>query len=341
VAQHANEGATMHRNRHAGATLAAAAVIVAAIAPRPQALAAPSGLAWDSVTKVSRSGDAATLQPGSFDQDYAQAAAVSPPPESTGGGMMGKMKQAMATAQHLQALLQSGFAERHYVAGAKERIDDVSDQRATILDCAAGTITTLDLRRKTYRVEPLNAPSSPGASGSAGAPQPRATGDVTSIAITIANTALGARNLGGQPTNGFSSEMSFKESTASGASHSYNGDLVGYYSSFANPAPACERPNPAVPGRQSPPDAAQTMTALTGGFTRFTRALALAGVDPRFSIKQSGPPLPRGQFAMYQAATIGGGPEGGATFVSERGNVRAVSTDDPVFSVPSDFTREQ
>ena len=44
---------------------------------------------------------------------------------------------------------------------------------------------------------------------------------------------------------------------------------------------------------------------------------------------------------MYQAATIGGGPEGGATFVSERGNLRPVSADDPVFGVPSDFTREQ
>ncbi len=331
----------MYRSRLAGATLAAVIVAFAALTPQPRAIAAPNGLAWDSVTKVSRSGDAATLQPGSFDQDYAQAAAVTPPPESTGGGMMGKMKQAMAMAQHLQALLQNGFAERYYFAGSKERVDQVSEQKATILDCAAGTITTLDLRRKTYRVDSLNAPSAPSSSGSAAAPQPRATDDVTSIAITIANTALGARSVGGQPTNGFSSDMSFKETTASGKSQSYNGDLLGYYSTYANPSPACERPSTPASGRQSPQDAAQAMTAMTGGFTRFTRALALAGVDSRFSIKQSGPPLPRGKFAMYQAATIGGGPEDGATFVSERGNLRPVSADDPVFSVPSDFTREQ
>jgi hypothetical protein len=330
----------MHRNRFACATLAAALVALA-LAPIGQALGADSGLAWDSVTKFSRSGDAATLQPGSFDQDYAQAAAVAPPPESTGGGMMGKMKQAMAMAQHLQALLRNGFAERHYVAGSKERIDEVSDQKAAILDCAAGTMTTLDVRRKTYRVESLNASPAPSSSGGATAPQPRATDDVTSIAITIANTALGAKNIGGQPTNGFSSEMSFKETNASGKAQSYNGDLVGYYSNYANPSPACEGPRPAAPGRQSPMDAAQTLTAMTAGFTRFTRALALAGADSRFSIKQSGPALPRGKFAMYQAATIGGGPEGGATFVSERGNLRPISADDPIFGVPSDFTRGQ
>ena len=63
------------------------------------------------------------MQPGSFDQDYAQAAAVAPPPEDAGGGMFGKMKQAMAMAQHLQALLRNGFAERYYVAGSKVRVD--------------------------------------------------------------------------------------------------------------------------------------------------------------------------------------------------------------------------
>lgn len=330
----------MFRNRLAGAIVAAAAIAFFAIAPLPPALAAPNGLAWDSVTKFSRSGDAATLQPGSFDQDYAQAAAVAPPPEDTRGGMFGKMKQAMAMAQHLQALLRNGFAERYYVAGSKVRADQVSEQKATILDCAAGTLTTLDLRRKTYRVESLNASPAPSSSGSA-APQPRATSDVTSIAITIANTALGARSVGGQPTSGFSSEMSFKETRASGESQSYNGDLVGYYSNYANPSPACERPSPAAPGRQSPADAAQIMATMTAGFGRFTRALALAGVDSRFSLKQSGPALPRGKFAMYQAATIGGGSEGGATFVSERGNLRPISADDPVFSVPNDFTREQ
>ena len=238
----------MLRYRLAGAALSAAVLAAAAIAPASRVLAASSGLAWDSVTKVSRSGDAATMQPGSFDQDYAQAAAVAPPPDSSGGGMMGKMKQAMAMAQHLQALLQSGFAERHYVAGSKERVDQVSDQTATILDCAAGTITTLDLRRKTYRVASLTVPSASTSSGGASGPQPGPTSDVTSIAITIANTALGTRNLGGQPAKGFSSEMSFKETNASGASQSYNGDLVSYYSSYANPAPACERPSPGTSG---------------------------------------------------------------------------------------------
>ncbi len=40
--------------------------------------------------------------------------------------------------------------------------------------------------------------------------------------------------------------MSFNETTPSGESQSYNGDLVGYYSSYANPSPACEFPSPSA-----------------------------------------------------------------------------------------------
>jgi hypothetical protein len=80
---------------------------------------------------------------------------------------------------------------------------------------------------------------------------------------------------------------------------------------------------------------------MTGGYARFMRALSQAGLSSRVSLKQSGPPLPRGKLAMYEAATIGGGQRGGATFVTERGNVRSISPNDPIFSVPGDFTREQ
>jgi len=311
------------------------ALIVAVIlVPSLKAPAAPNGLAWDSVMKLSINVDAATLQPGSFDQDYAQAAAVQPPSES-GGGFFGKMNQAVAMGQHMQALMQNGFAERHYIAGSKERTDQVADQTATIVDCVARTITTLDLRKKTYRVVSMDTPSAPSSSAGSGAPQPRATDDGTKIAIVISNKALGSRELGGQSTTGFSSDMSFTETKPSGESQSYNGDLVGYYSSHANPAPSCSRS-----GAPSP-NGAQTFSAMAGGYARFMHALSLAGMDSRFSLKQSGPPLPRGRLAMYEAATIGGGPRGGGTIITERGNLRPISANDPVFSVPSDFTREQ
>jgi hypothetical protein len=329
----------MLRYHLAAATLVAIVALAAGPLPAP---ASPNGLAWDSVTKISRNTDAASLQPGSFDQDYATAAAVPPPPESTGGGVFGKMNQAMAMGQHLQALLQNGFAERLYVAGSKERTDQVSDQTATIVDCTARTITTLDVRKKTYRVVSMDTGSAPSSSGgTASAPQPRATDDGTRDAITIANKALGSRELAGQPTNGFSSDMSFTETKASGESQSYNGDLVGYYSRYPNPTPDCSPIGGASRNTQGGPNGAQALSAMTGGYARFMRALSQAGLSSRVSLKQSGPPLPRGKLAMYEAATIGGGQRGGATFVTERGNVRSISPNDPIFSVPGDFTREQ
>lgn len=321
-------------------SFASAALLAALASAYSPVSAAPNGLAWDSVIKISMNGDASNLQPGSFAQDFAQAETVQPPPESTGGGLFGGVNKAMAMGQHMQALVQNGFAERHYIAGSKERTDQLSEQTATITDCAARTITTLDLRKKTYRVVSMDqrgAPSS-GSSGGNSAPQGRPTDDVRSIAITIANTALGSRTVGGQSTNGYKSDMSFTVTKMSGGSQSFNGDILAYYSSYANPAPACSPFGTA--SRDSNPDAARSFSAMTQGYAQFMRALGLAGIDKRFSLKQSGPPLPRGKLAMFEAATIGGGSGGGGTFITERGDIRAISPNDPIFSVPADFTRE-
>lgn len=302
--------------------------------------AASSGLAWDSVTKVAMNADASSLQPGSFDQDFAQAATVQPPPESTGGGMFAGVNKAMAMGQHMQALIQNGFAERHYVAGSKERTDQLSEQTATITDCAARTITTLDLRKKTYRVVSMDQGRTSSSASGASAPQPRPTDDGSRISIVIANTALGSRVVGGQSTSGFKSDMSFTDTKPSGESQTFNGNLLAYYSNYSNPAPTCTL-FATTSTSADPNSGARAFSAMTMGYARFTGALALAGLDKRFTIKESGPALPRGKLAMYEAATIGGGQRGGGTFITERGNVRAVSADDPIFSVPADFTREQ
>jgi hypothetical protein len=197
------------------AFLLSALLLVALSGAQSPGIAAENGLAWDSVTRFSMSTDAATLQPGSFDQDYAQAAAVQPPPEP-GGGMFGKVNQAMAMAKHMQALMQNGFAEKHYVAGSKSRVDQVSEQTATITDCVARTITMLDLRKHTYRVESMDQSSPSSSSGGAGGPMPRATDDGSRIAIVIANAALGSRDVGGQATDGYRSDISFKQTRPSG-----------------------------------------------------------------------------------------------------------------------------
>jgi hypothetical protein len=71
------------------------------------------------------------------------------------------------------------------------------------------------------------------------------------------------------------------------------------------------------------------------------RELAAAGLDKRFSLKQSGPMLPFVNFSMYQAVGFAAGNGQAATFVTERGHVHPVDANDPAFSIPSDFTREQ
>jgi hypothetical protein len=82
---------------------------------------------------------------------------------------------------------------------------------------------------------------------------------------------------------------------------------------------------------------------MMAGYMRLMRALSSNGSDPRFTVKYTGPILPAGNLSMYDAVTFTGGNSraAGATFVTERGNLRPIDDNDPVFSVPSDFTKQQ
>lgn len=317
-----------------------ALIAVGALLHSPASAAADSsgGLAWDSVTKFMQAPDPSALAPGTFDSDYATASKVQLE-TTTGGGLFAAIKQAEAMGSSMQQLMRNGIAERHYVAGSKERTDQVAYQTATIVDCDARTITHLDLRAKTYRVTSMDSSTtSPNMNANpAGAPaqQPRPTDNNTKVAIALANTALGSLAVEGQPTNGFRSDMKLTETNQKGASQTLNAQLVGYYTSRPNPEPACSRMGPAPKGNAM--GAAAMMTAAT----HFKQALASAGTDRRVSLSQSGPPLPAGNLSMYDAVTLTGGGRGGATFVTERGNLRPIDPNDPVFSVPSDFTQQQ
>jgi hypothetical protein len=289
--------------------------------------AAPNGLAWDSVTKIAMNADSSSLQPGSFDDDFTAAAAQQS--GQTGGGIFGKMKQAMAMGQ----MMQTGFAEHHYVAGSKERTDHLATQTATIVDCVARTITTLDLRAKTYTVVSMDQPSTPGSGGGGGSSPRSGPSDNTHVSISVKNAALGPRTVAGQPTNGYRSDVTFTATDSSGESHGGSGGLLAYYSNYADPIPTCSS-SPATPGAGGP-------AAMMAGYSRLMRALSASGTDSRFSITQSGPRLPLGMLAMYDAFTFSGGQAQGATFVTERGHVRSINANDPIFSVPSDFTQHQ
>ncbi|MFY9663164.1 MAG: hypothetical protein WAK19_01825 [Candidatus Cybelea sp.] len=294
------------------------------------AIAASSGLAWDSVTKIAVNADPASLQPGSFDGDFSAAAAVQQP-EQGGGGIFKQIHQAMSEGQSMRQMMQTGMAEHHYAAGSKDRTDHLFFQTATIVDCSARTITTLDLRRKTYKVVSMDQPSSPDSGGTSSSSQGRSPDNDTRVAIAVTNTALGARNVGGQPTDGYSSQMTITETSSAGQSQTQNGNLRAWYSSFANPAPTCSGGSAVTGGRAA---------AGMAGYMSAMRALASAGGDPRFSVSQSGPRLPLGRLPMYDAMTLGMQGQG-ATFVTERGNVRSIDAKDPIFSVPEGFTQQQ
>lgn len=295
--------------------------------------AAPAGLAWDSVMKMQMNADASSLQPGDFNADFAAAAAVQAPDQNSGGGIFNQMNHAMAQAKSVQQMMQTGVALRHYIAGSKERTDDLYNQTATIEDCAARTTTTLDLRKKTYRVVSWDQPSSP-SSGGGGSGGSGYTDDGTRVAITVTNSALGARELSNVPTNGYRSNMVVTETKPSGESNTQNGDLIGYYSTYRPPQPSCPR------ARDAGTSTGGVNSPMMGGYLSVMRALASTGMSSRFSVKQSGPPLPLGKLAMYDAMSFSAQGHD-ISITTERGNVRSITANDAAFSIPSDFTQAQ
>ncbi len=315
------------------AAVAALAMLVAAPAAAPiPASAASNGLAWDTVMKFSMDADAASVQPGDFGSDYTAAAAVQMPDQGGGGGIFGQMHRAQAMAEATQQMMKTGTAQRHYLAGTKERIDELAFLTATISDCAARTITTLDMRHKTYKVESMDSPSSSGSGGGSGAS--KFSDDGSRIALSVTNTALGARTVDGQPTKGYRSDLVMTTTKPSGESETQNGNLLAYYSSVASPALNCAR------GGESPPAEGAAGMAMMGQYALAMRALAAHGMSSRFSLKQSGPPLPLGKLAMFDAMTFSQSGHS-VTISTERGNVRPIAANDPVFGVPTDFTQQQ
>ncbi len=319
-------------HRYLAAVAALATLAAASAAASPGAVAASTGLAWDSVMKFSMDADASSQQPGSFDSDFAAASAVQMPDQGGGGGIFGQIHKAQAMAEATQQMMKSGEAEHHYIAGSKERSDNLFFQTATISDCSARTITTLDLRHKTYKVESMDAPSASGSSGG-GSGDSKFSDDGSRVALSVTNTAIGARTVGGLPTNGYRSDMRITTTKRSGESQTENGNLLAYYSHDGSPALNC-----GSRGADAPPGAAGM--AMMEKYSLIMRALAAHGMSSRFSLTQSGPPLPSGKLSMFDAMTFNA--QGHSVTIStERGNVRSIAANDPIFSVPTDFTQQQ
>jgi hypothetical protein len=271
--------------------------------------AAPSdGLAYDSVVKYAR-GDVSSLQPGSFQQDFDAAAAPAPdldPANTDLGGLVGNVGS-------LALLVQKGIAVRFYATASKERIDTPALQSGTIVDCTDHTLTKLDFGKKTFRTVPIAATAAPPGRGG------------PSVAFTFENTSLGTKTIDDLPADGYSSKVHVVVGGPKQSQQTVDMDMTAYYSAYDQPVSSCH--SSAMAGMLGP-----------AGNDILQRALEPSSSDAS-GVQTTGPRLPAGKLLLFGAVTVKDIGLGGGVMVMERGNIRKVADDDPIFSVPAGFTK--
>jgi len=292
-----------------------------ALAGTPLAASADSGQAYDVLFSL-LPGDVNTLEPGDFAAEW--RAAIAPRVASPNG--VGQPQGAMP------AWYSAASAQSLYVAPGKERIDERQAQRATIADCAAGTVTHLDLKAKTYYVVQVNRPRvTPGNRPQAPATPPN-NGEKS--AVSVVDTELGPKIVFGYTAFGYVSRITSVTAQPNGPAKTVTATVKLYVAGFNEPRFSC-------PGGIARIDA-------IGGIGRYqaqVRALTNRR-NPNITVSSSGPPMPT-TFAYFQAvqfsATDAASPSAGAPFVGgflvQRGNLRTIDSNDPIFSVPADFTQ--
>lgn len=299
---------------------------------------AAGGLAWDQVTKFSMDG---TIPEPNFAQDF-QTASQPPEEQPQHRGMFGGIQNSINAAMGAMQMFKTGIAERHYVAGSLERVDNVAQQTATITDCNARTITYLNLAKKTYRVVSMDQPQAP-QSAPQGRPQPQrerpVQDDNTRMKIAYTSQALGPKQLEGTNTDGYKATMAITVMRPGEAPQTMNTVLTEYVAGYPEPHQTCRSPRMEMgegPGA-GPMANNMQMTQM------INEAMRTPSGDPRFTITSNGPALPSGRLDMFMVYQLAGQQSNGRSFATivERGNVRQVSdTDKSIFGVPPDFTKE-
>ncbi len=295
--------------------------------------AAASGISYDSVTKFAMGSETSGLQPGNFDADF-QTASQPQQEQPRRGGLFGGISAAISAATSAMSMFRTGFAERHYLAGAKERTDNLNTQTATILDCQARTLTTLNLKEKTYTVVSLDQPTPPAGGGRASRGQPPVADDNSKVAIDAKTRALGPRQIGADATDGYQADVTMTVTRSDGQTGTSQMSITEYLTKNPDYTLQCSR----YGGGAGP------MAALNS-YALLKRAMSIK--DSRFTITSSGPPLPSGRLSAFTMVTMSGSGndssgmhQGGSfTMMIERAHERSITSDDPVFSVPADFTK--
>ena len=304
----------------------------------PMPALADSGQAYDQITKFQPNAEPAALEPGDFATDW-DAAAAPAPDQPKHGGMFGKMRDAVSQAQGAMSMFKTGMAESHYVAGSKERIDLPAQQTATITDCTARTVTHLDLKAKTYYVISMDQPQTPHAGGGGrSAPGPAPTDDGTKVAVKVVNAALGPKTVFGNASSGYKSDITMVTTKPNGDSNTGTMSRKEYVSGSSHLWLNCSAGHT---------ESNAGMMSALNRYDELARALATRS-NSRFTFSASGPALPTtlAYFEAFQFAGGEGGEGNGAreghgslSFVIERDHIRSIGASDPVFSVPTDFTK--
>ncbi|GAC1567068.1 MAG: hypothetical protein NVS2B3_03250 [Vulcanimicrobiaceae bacterium] len=305
--------------------LVGTAVALSSVSPAATT-AATAGIAFDSVQRFDTGGGA--YQPGTFATDFARASAPNAASPKRGLFNIGAI---VAAASGAVAMFKDGTAERHYSAGMKSRVDTVATGEARITDCRARTLTTLDLKAKTYTVTSLDAVETPEPRRrERSTPGPLESDDGSKIAMSMTTKTLGALPIDGIATTGYDARMKTVVTRPGSDAQSFETTLVSYFSGYAEPRESCPEASRVHARADARDEAAMSQLALA------LKAMKTPSGDPRFTVSSTGPAMPVGKLALWQHMTLA---SGGMGTLVERGNVRAVTEADPIFSVPPDFTK--
>ncbi len=284
------------------------------------ASAAETGIAYDAVM-VAGIG-AARSEPGNFDADF-QAAQV--PFEVPAPG--GDMTQVVGRAQEMMSrMAQIGFASRFYAAGARERFDNLSFGTGTIIDCSTRTVMQLNYKTKTYATSSLDDPAHPW--------PPKPPIPISSMKVDV--QAVGPKLLQNVPTDAYAMSATGTLTAPALGPTTIAYVMTWYFTKQTVSFPHC----------QSGSTDALALGAGSGlgPGSEIVSILGAAQSNAYPNVQVTGVALPAGRIPLFMTMTqqvvTGALPQMQNVGVSaEFGHIRPISSDDPILSIPADFTK--
>ncbi len=303
--------------------------VAAVAAPAPT----PAALQYEEITRFEYP-PATPIPPGSFDADRSaiMASASTPAPAHHGlfAGVLNNVQGEMGAMQSLQ----HGTLVRYTYYNGWVRVDNLTDQTATITKCSLRQYITLDLAHHTYTIA-STVPSPAPAPAPGGYPQQPSTVNeapgTADMTVQAQSQNLGPRTLEGIGTHGSSASISVVTTHATGSCRngSVSMQIVAYVSGIGIPRAYC--PLPRVSG---------TMPQGPGTIIR-------GGCKPTFHGSMAGASLVMGtssNLGMYRRVTYATAQTNGNNMgvVTEAGNVRWLNRADAdaLFTIPPGFTKQ-